>query len=92
MNKKDINGLEYIELLPKFDARKNFYKKAIIIPISNGTQLQSYFTIVAKITNNKPTVFGDYSPTTLRHIKEYLKQNGFKAENKTQIIKDYLTK
>ena len=30
------------------------------------------------------------SQTTLRHIKEFLKQKGFKAETKQQIIRDYL--
>ena len=35
-------------------------------------------------------VFGLYSVTTLRHIKEFLKQNGFKAETKAQIAKDYM--
>ena len=35
-------------------------------------------------------VYGTYSATTLRHIKEFLKQNGFKADSKSQIEKDYL--
>lgn len=30
-----------------------------------------------------------FSNTTLRHIKEFLKQNGFKAESKKQVINDY---
>ena len=31
----------------------------------------------------------NYSATTLRHIKEFLKQKGFKANTKIQIEKDY---
>jgi hypothetical protein len=34
-------------------------------------------------------VYGTYSSTTLRHIKEFLKQNGFKAESSKQIMADY---
>ena len=89
MNKVDINGLKYTDLEPRFDARKSFYRKAQVISIINGLQLQSYTTIVANIINGKATVFGSYSDTTLRHIKEFLKQNGFKAETKKQILEDY---
>ena len=42
--------------------------------------LISYNTLVAIITpENKAIVYGLYSNTTTRHIKEFLKQNVFKA-------------
>jgi hypothetical protein len=34
-------------------------------------------------------VFGTYSQTTLRHIKEFLLQHGFRADNSKQIMADY---
>ena len=37
----------------------------------------------------KAYVVDTYSQTTLRHIKEFLKQNGFKADSKKQIMEDY---
>jgi hypothetical protein len=51
--------------------------------------LVSYVTEVATIADDKARVRGVYSNTTLRHIKEFLKQNGFKAENSKQIMADY---
>lgn len=51
--------------------------------------LTSYSTEVATIANNVARVRGTYSQTTLRHIKEFLKQNGFRADTAKQIMKDY---
>ena len=78
------------ELTARYDARQSFYSKAKVIESTEGLSLLSYDTIVAEIKNGKAEVYGTYSQTTLRHIKEFLKQNGFKAENKAQIEKDYL--
>ena len=81
--------MEKYELKPNFDSRNSFYKKAYVIEEENTIKLKSYQTIVAEIKNNKPLVYGTYSPTTLRHIKEFLKQHMFKAETSSQILKDY---
>jgi len=77
------------ELEPKFDPRKDFYGKAIVTQEGNKKVLTSYSTDVAEIEDGKAKVNGLYSATTTRHIKEFLKQNGFKAENSKQILKDY---
>jgi hypothetical protein len=81
------------ELLPRYDSRKSFYGKARIETTPEGwLVLISYDTKVAVI-NPKPhrvKVYGTHSSTTLRHIKEFLKQNGFRADSKQQIIKDYM--
>lgn len=77
-------------LNPRYDSRKSFYAKAVVITSGDTKQLKSYKTIVAEISSDgKPKVFGDYSQTTLRHIKEFLKQLGFVAETKKQILADY---
>jgi hypothetical protein len=77
------------ELMPKYDSRKSFYGKANV-EIDNGVKkLYSYDTLVAEIKKGKPIVYGTYSATTLRHIKEFLRQNGFEASSKSQILKDY---
>jgi hypothetical protein len=80
------------ELKVVYDRAKSFYNKAMLIKEGDVLKLQSYQTIVAQIENNKPKVFGSYSLTTMRHIKEFLKQNGFKATDTKQILKDYLIK
>lgn len=87
---------EYLEA--RFDSRKSFYNKATVTEDKNGKYLTSYNTVVARITDKNhgykiapyAEVYGTYSQTTLRHIKEFLKQNGFRAESKIQIEKDYL--
>lgn len=83
----------YLE--PVFDGRKSFYKKARVEVAGDGSQhLISYATEVAWIHQNLlgnpiAEVYGIYSATTLRHIKEFLKQNGFRADNQAQIVADY---
>jgi len=78
------------ELRPISDGRKSFYKKAIVETDEEGVRtLISYNTKVCYIKDGQAVVLGTHSSTTLRHIKEFLKQNGFKAETKEQIIEDY---
>jgi hypothetical protein len=75
-----------------YDSRKSFYNKAVVENTNDKITLYSYNTRVAEINNGKVQLFNawDYSSTTLRHTKEFLKQNGFNAESKSQIAKDYL--
>jgi hypothetical protein len=79
----------YYDLQPRYDSRKNFYGKAKVTEKGNKKVLTSYSTDVAEIENGNAKVHGLYSATTTRHIKEFLKQNGFKADNSKQIMKDY---
>lgn len=80
-----------MELSPCYDSAQSFYGKAKVFEIENDVFLMSYDTIVAFYNRETKIakVVGTYSATTLRHIKEFLKQNGFKAETKKQIEKDY---
>lgn len=88
---KPIKEAPYYELSPRYDARKSFYGKAHVDTGDNDdkNRLYSYDTLVAEMKDGKPVVYGTYSATTLRHIKDWLKQNGFKAETAKQIMKDY---
>lgn len=79
-------------LEPRYDARSSFYGKAKVRSGAGRQTLESYGTDVAYVEDGKAHVNGTYSQTTLRHIKEFLKANGFKAETKEQIEKDYETK
>ena len=86
------SNISIMELCPYYDSAQSFYGKAKVIEIENEVFLLSYDTIVAfyKRSENIPKVIDTYSATTLRHIKEFLKQSGFKAETKKQIEKDYM--
>lgn len=77
------------ELRAIYDSRQSFYGKAKVNEFSNVKELTSYQTHVATVIGNRAFVFGTYSQTTLRHIKEFLKQNGFRADTSKQILKDY---
>lgn len=88
--KPDIKALLREKFLePQYDTRKSFHKKAKIREYGDRKVLQSYTTDVAEIINGKPIVKGLYSDTTTRHIKEFLRQSGFKADSSKQILKDY---
>ena len=85
------SNVRIMELCPYYDSAQSFYGKAKVIEIENDVFLMSYDTIVACYNRSAKfaQVFDTYSATTLRHIKEFLKQSGFKAETKKQIEKDY---
>lgn len=76
------------ELMARYDARQSFYGKAKVIVLKNGDQaLRSYDTIVALIKDGQPIIRDLYSPTTTRHQKEFLKQNGFYVETRKDLEK-----
>lgn len=85
-------NIRMMELCPYYDSAQSFYGKAKVFEIENDVYLMSYDTIVASYNRKyrTPIVFDTYSATTLRHIKEFLKQNGFKAKSKKQIENDYI--
>ena len=64
--------MEYLEA--RFDRRKSFYKKAKVIREDNIIKLQSYDTIVAEVSHHILNIYGGYSQTTKRHIREFVRQ------------------
>lgn len=87
--------MKYYELAPVHDARKSFYGKASVIDLGNGIlELYSYGATVARIYKATDSVelldAWNHSATTLRHVKEFLRQHGFNAETRAQIERDYL--
>lgn len=78
------------DLAPEFDYHKSFHGKARVnTKDDKNKELYSYNTLVAEIVDGEPMVYNLQSATTLRHVKEFLRQNGFKAETIKQIDKDY---
>lgn len=79
------------ELQAVYDGRKSFYGKAHLIETDQKIDLQSYDTIVATYIKeeNKLVLTGDYSPTTLRHQKEFANQLGFDFKNKKDLFDKY---
>lgn len=78
------------ELQAIYDSCKSFYKRANVYEMQNGDKyLVSYSTVVAKIVNVKAEIFGTYSVTTLRHIRDFLRQNGFENGSKKELLEMY---
>lgn len=89
---KELTEAPIYGLEAQYDSRRSFGGKAQVETDNAGTEtLYSYDTPVVKIVNGKVTLLPkwDSSVTTLRHVKEFLKQHDLKAESKEQIAKDY---
>jgi hypothetical protein len=87
--RKPVQSMARGYLQPQYDSRASFYNKAEF----DDDKLYSYGTLVAEIVDGKPVLYPDwdYSQTTIRHVREFLRQHGFTADSKAQIAKDYLT-
>ena len=84
----------YYELAPVFDSCKSFYGKARVKVDGNTSQLVSYSTVVAIVTYlpdgaKLAHITGIYSRTTTRHIREFLRQHGFKPGPKAKLISEF---
>ena len=92
--KKALKEMANYDLRPDFDKRKSFYGKARVDTGIKDSQnkLYSYNTLVAEIIDGKPVVYNVQSQTTLRHVKEFLRQNGFTADSIGQMKRDYCNK
>ena len=85
INKK----IKKAELEAIHDSSQSFYGKALIELDGNQIILYSYGTLVAFIENDIAYITGDYTQTSVQHIKEFLLQNGFVAISKKQMMEDY---
>lgn len=79
---EDIDGCKGVGLVSalnaKYDSRASFYGKAQMDDHDDHIALYSYNTLVAQYNkaNRVLEVYGYYSPTTARHIREFAKQLG----------------
>ena len=77
----DTSKREFLK--PEHSRQKSFYKKALVFDDGKAKVLVSYTTPVVVVIGNtffKLQCDNRYttSPTTMRHINEFLIQNGFK--------------
>lgn len=73
----------YLE--PINDRAKSFYGKAKVIEKTNGdVELQSYDTIVARISKGKlQRLWDGYSSTTMRHVNSFCTKYGVDSGGKS---------
>lgn len=86
------------DLSPVKSSQKSFYGKARVEVKDDGTKvLWSYNTPVCKIENGKATLLRRgylgwaSSPTTLKHVRDFLAQNGFEVGSRNELAKMYDT-
>jgi hypothetical protein len=79
MTLKDTLESKSYELKTVYDRRKSFYGKAVVYEKATGEKtLVSYSTPVIRI-NADGTIdrlWSGYSATTMRHVNDFLHQNG----------------
>lgn len=81
------------DLTTYYDARSSFYGKAKVNDDGKTKTLYSYDTEICRISDGTARIVcrvNQLSNTTMRHLKEFLLQNYFRAENKKQILNDYM--
>lgn len=78
-----------MDLEPIYSNVKSFYGKAKVLRENGVIKLLSYDTVIAEIKDNKVHINGFYSQTSTRHLKEFLKQYGFKTGTRQQLEKMY---
>ena len=78
------------ELTPIYNNQKSFNGKAKVKIKEDLKMLFSYDIEVCRIENRQAKILIDnLSNTTLKHVKEFLLQEGFKADTRKQILNDY---
>ena len=85
------------DLAPAFDPCKSHFGEArVTINPADSAELRSYGAHVVTIDIRDPydkrvTLHHDWDRTeiTQRHVKEFLRQQGFNSHNTTQIRRDY---
>lgn len=80
---------ESTPLTARYDARASFYGKAQVLENGETQVLKSYDTYVCIIKGNHAFICDTYSNTTTRHIREFLRQNGFKTGTKQELVNMY---
>ena len=85
------------KLNPVYDSRKSSYGKANVVIADGISTLYSYDTPVATVgprfgIQRYPALFGPWeeTQTTLRHVKEFLRQQGYTADTREQMRRDYV--
>ena len=99
LEENKLNEEPVYDLKSRYDARDSFYGKARVDDREDGSKvLYSYNTPVCMITKDgevkllRKGYLGWFSSqTTLRHVKEFLKQHGKEVGTKAQLNKMYHT-
>lgn len=90
-------NIEEIELKPTWSKLKSFHGKAMVGTKENGNKyLRSFGFLVAEIIDGKVKIHNEIekwdSKTTIRHINNFLFENGLQTGNVKELTKLYIKK
>lgn len=73
-----MEKMKLYELTTMYDSRQSFGHKAMVQTNGSASILYSYETPVAKVENGNVVLSPSwsYSDTTVRHVREFLRQEG----------------
>ena len=81
------------ELKPIHNGQKSFYRKAFVTQLGERTMLHSYDTLAVTISQNQNVFlhisYEDVTASTMKHIREFLLQEGYEAGSKKEIYEKY---
>ena len=82
--RETFGNMRVTQLQPIFAHVKSFYGKATVFSSEDTGYivLKSYDTLVCALDEDNITLYDTYSKTTLRHIREFLKQNERRIKGK----------
>lgn len=102
MEKKNLKNekttkVEEVELTPTWSKLKSFHKKAVVGTKENGNKyLKSFGFLVAEIIDGKVKIHNEVekwdSKSTIRHINNFLFENGFETGNLKELTELYINK
>lgn len=89
--------VEEVELIPTWSKLKSFHGKAIVGTKENGNKyLKSFGFLVAEIIEGKIKIHNEVekwdSKTTIRHLNNFLFENGFETGNLKELTELYINK
>lgn len=77
--------MEVKKLESVYGGNVSYYGKAKVIELDNIKYLKSYNTVVCAISNGEfIRYWDDYSATTIKHINDFCRQNGFNTLSKKE--------
>ena len=81
------------ELKPIHNGQKSFYRKAFVTRQGGRIELHSYDTLAVTISQNQNVFLHisieDVTVATMKHIREFLLQEGYEAGSKKEIYEKY---
>ncbi len=97
LKNENVKKVEEVELQPSWSKLKSFHGKATIGTKENGDKyLKSFGFLICEIIKGEVKIHNEVekwdSKSTIRHINNFLYENGFETGNTKELTELYITK